>query len=532
MNKLLSVSSLDVKFNLRDSVFHAVKNASFEISENEIVGLVGESGSGKSVTAMSLMRLLPEPKAEFGANSKISFRDNDVLSLPANQLRLTRGSEISMIFQEPMTSLNPFHKVGKQIQESIRLHQKLTKEESKNEAINLMKLVEIPDSKNRYHSYPYELSGGQRQRIMIAMALANKPKLLIADEPTTALDVTIQAQILDLISKLRNEVGMAVLFITHDLGLIESFSEKVIVMKEGEIVEQGQTKEIFSNPQHAYTKMLLASEPKPLESTQKDESVSLEVKSLSVRFNLKNNSFMARKQFTAVDDVTFKINTNSTVGLVGESGSGKSTLGKAIAGLLNYEGEILFDGKNLAKISGSERQRIKKDIQIIFQDPFGSLSPRMTVGEIIGEGLDVHFDLKKNEKVSLIKDSMKDVGLNPEHMFKYPHEFSGGQRQRIAIARSIILKPKLLILDEPTSALDRSIQIQVLELLKKLQKKLKLTYLFISHDLKVIRSISDYIFVMQNGKIIETGPSKVVFEDPKNQYTVDLLKAALKYSSG
>ena len=345
-------------FNLRDSVFHAVKNASFEISENEIVGLVGESGSGKSVTAMSLMRLLPEPKAEFGPNSKISFRDNDVLSLPANQLRLTRGSEISMIFQEPMTSLNPFHKVGKQIQESIRLHQKLTKEESKNEAINLMKLVEIPDSKNRYHSYPYELSGGQRQRIMIAMALANKPKLLIADEPTTALDVTIQAQILDLISKLRNEVGMAVLFITHDLGLIESFSEKVIVMKEGEIVEQGQTKEIFSNPQHAYTKMLLASEPKPLESIQKDESVSLEVKSLSVRFNLKNNSFMARKQFTAVDDVTFKINTNSTVGLVGESGSGKSTLGKAIAGLLNYEGEILFDGKNLAKISGSERQRL------------------------------------------------------------------------------------------------------------------------------------------------------------------------------
>ena len=366
---------------------------------------------------------------------------------------------------------------------------------------------------------------------MIAMALANKPKLLIADEPTTALDVTIQAQILDLISKLRNEVGMAVLFITHDLGLIESFSEKVIVMKEGEIVEQGQTKEIFSNPQHAYTKMLLASEPKPLESTQKDEAVSLEVKSLSVRFNLKNNSFMARKQFTAVDDVTFKINTNSTVGLVGESGSGKSTLGKAIAGLLNYEGEILFDEKILQRFLALKDKELK-DIQIIFQDPFGSLSPRMTVGEIIGEGLDVHFDLKKNEKVSLIKDSMEDVGLNPEHMFKYPHEFSGGQRQRIAIARSIILKPKLLILDEPTSALDRSIQIQVLELLKELQKKLKLTYLFISHDLKVIRSISDYIFVMQNGKIIETGPSKVVFEDPKNQYTVDLLKAALKYSSG
>ena len=272
-----------------------------------------------------------------------------------------------------------------------------------------MKLVEIPDSKNRYHSYPYELSGGQRQRIMIAMALANKPKLLIADEPTTALDVTIQAQILDLISKLEMRLHGGFI-IYHDLGLIESFSEKVIVMKEGEIVEQGQTNEIFSNPQHAYTKMLLASEPKPLESTQKDEAVSLEVKSLSVRFNLKNNSFMARKQFTAVDDVTFKINTNSTVGLVGESGSGKSTLGKAIAGLLNYEGEILFDGKNLAKISGSERQRIKKDIQIIFQDPFGSLSPRMTVGEIIGEGLDVHFDLKKNEKVSLIKIQWRMLG--------------------------------------------------------------------------------------------------------------------------
>jgi ABC-type microcin C transport system duplicated ATPase subunit YejF len=380
-------------------------------------------------------------------------------------------------------------------------------------------------------SYPHELSGGQRQRIMIAMALANKPKLLIADEPTTALDVTIQAQILDLMTKLKNEVGMSILFITHDLGLIEKFSDTITVMQEGVVVEQGDTKAVFSNPQHAYTKKLINSEPSIKEVTLIEQPPLISVKDLNIFYPLPKKTFFKNDFFQAVKDVNFSIPKKSTIGLVGESGSGKSTLGKALAGLISYQGSIIYDGSDLGQLNTKELKAIKKDIQIIFQDPYGSLSPRMTVGEIVGEGLDVHFNLSQKQKDERIADSLKAVEINPDDRFKYPHEFSGGQRQRVAIARSLILNPSFMILDEPTSALDRSIQIQVIELLKNIQQQYELTYLFISHDLKVVRSMSDYIFVMQDGVIVESGPAKQVFSNPEEDYTDKLLNAALRYST-
>ena len=394
-----------------------------------------------------------------------------------------------------------------------------------------MNLVEIPEVDRRFSSYPHELSGGQRQRIMIAMALANKPKLLIADEPTTALDVTIQAQILDLMTKLKDEVGMSILFITHDLGLIEKFSDTITVMQEGTVVEQGDTKSVFLNPQHAYTKKLINSEPSSNQDPLKEEPPLIKVQDLNIFYPLPNKTFFKKDFFHAVKDVNFSIPQKSTIGLVGESGSGKSTLGKALAGLINYQGSVLYDGVNINQLNSKESKSIKKDIQIVFQDPYGSLSPRMTVGEIVGEGLDVHFDLTKKQKDERIADCLKAVEINPDDRFKYPHEFSGGQRQRVAIARSLILNPSFMVLDEPTSALDRSIQIQVIELLKNIQAEYELTYLFISHDLKVVRSMSDYIFVMQNGYIVESGPAKQVFSNPEEDYTDKLLNAALRYSS-
>ena len=508
-----------------------MKNLDLEIKENQIAGLVGESGSGKSVTAMSIMRLLPEPKASFGDQSSIKFDGEEILSADKNTLRKIRGNKISMIFQEPMTSLNPYHRVGDQIVESILLHEKQVKSAAILEAKNLMNLVEIPEVERRFSSYPHELSGGQRQRIMIAMALANKPKLLIADEPTTALDVTIQAQILDLMTKLKDEVGMSILFITHDLGLIEKFSDTITVMQEGVVVEQGDTKAVFSNPQHAYTKKLINSEPSIKQELLNEEPPLIAVKDLNIFYPLPNKTFFKKEFFHAVKDVNFSIPRKSTIGLVGESGSGKSTLGKALAGLINYEGSVLYGGLDIAQLSSKKSKSIKKDIQIVFQDPYGSLSPRMTVGEIVGEGLDVHFDLNTKQKDERIADCLKAVEINPDNRFKYPHEFSGGQRQRVAIARSLILNPSFMILDEPTSALDRSIQIQVIELLKNIQTEYELTYLFISHDLKVVRSMSDYIFVMQNGLIVESGPAKQVFSSPEEDYTDKLLNAALRYST-
>ncbi|MDA8780870.1 dipeptide ABC transporter ATP-binding protein [Gammaproteobacteria bacterium] len=531
MKPLLQISNLSISFQVRKNEFLAVKNLNLSINENQIVGLVGESGSGKSVTAMSIMRLLPEPKASFGDESSIMFDGVEILNADKSSLRKIRGNKISMIFQEPMTSLNPYHRVGDQIVESILLHKEQAKSEAIAEAKNLMNLVEITEVDRRFNSYPHELSGGQRQRIMIAMALANKPKLLIADEPTTALDVTIQAQILDLMTKLKDEVGMSILFITHDLGLIEKFSDTITVMQEGMVVEQGNTKAVFSNPQHVYTKKLINSEPSIKQETLIGEPPLIIVKDLNIFYPLPKKTFFKKDFFHAVKDVNFSIPQKSTIGLVGESGSGKSTLGKALAGLINYQGSILYDGVDIGQLNSKESKSIKKDIQIVFQDPYGSLSPRMTVGEIVGEGLDVHFSLSQKQKDERIADSLRAVEINPDDRFKYPHEFSGGQRQRVAIARSLILNPSFMILDEPTSALDRSIQIQVIELLKNIQKQYELTYLFISHDLKVVRSMSDYIFVMQNGVIVESGPAKQVFSNPEEDYTDKLLNAALRYST-
>ena len=531
MIPLLKISNLYVNFQVRKSKFSAVKNFNLLIEKNQIVGLVGESGSGKSVTAMSIMRLLQEPKASYGEKSSIEFDGEEILSANKKSLRKIRGNKISMIFQEPMTSLNPYHKVGDQIVESILLHKKQPKYDAILEAKNLMGLVEISDVNRRFDSYPHELSGGQRQRIMIAMALANKPKLLIADEPTTALDVTIQAQILDLMIKLKNEIGMSILFITHDLGLIQKFSDTITVMQDGEIVEQGDTKTVFSNPQHAYTKKLIDSEPEAKKETLSEKNSFIDVKDLNIFYPLPNRNFFKKEFFHAVKDVNFSIPRQSTIGLVGESGSGKSTLGKALAGLIDFKGSVLFDNRNIDQLNSKESKLIKKDIQIVFQDPYGSLSPRMTIGEIVGEGIDVHFDLKKNQKDERVAEYLKSVEINPDDRFRYPHEFSGGQRQRIAIARSLILNPSFMILDEPTSALDRSIQIQIIELLKKIQTEFELTYLFISHDLKVVQSMSDYIFVMQNGYIVESGPAKQVFSNPEEVYTDKLLNAALRYST-
>ena len=484
MKPLLEISNLSISFQVRKAEFSAVKNLNLSIKENQIVGLVGESGSGKSVTAMSIMRLLPEPKASYSNESSILFDGTEILSADPTTLRKIRGNKISMIFQEPMTSLNPYHRVGDQIVESILLHKAQSKSEAMHEAKNLMTLVEIPEVDRRFASYPHELSGGQRQRIMIAMALANKPKLLIADEPTTALDVTIQAQILDLMTKLKDEVGMSILFITHDLGLIEKFSDSITVMQKGVVVEQGDTKSVFLNPRHEYTQKLINSEPSPKQETLPEKTHFITVKDLNIFYPLPNKTFFKKDFFHAVKDVNFSIPKNSTIGLVGESGSGKSTLGKALAGLINYQGSVIYDGQDISQLNSKESKLIKKDIQI-----------------------------------------------NPDDRFKYPHEFSGGQRQRVAIARSLILNPSFMILDEPTSALDRSIQIQVIELLKNIQTEYKLTYLFISHDLKVVRSMSDYIFVMQNGLIVESGPANQVFSSPEEEYTDKLLNAALRYST-
>ena len=527
MSKLLEIKNLSVDFKLRESIFRAVDDISFDIEKNQTLALVGESGSGKSVTAMSILKLLPYPKATHPNDSKIIFEGKNILGFNSERLRQVRGNIVSMIFQEPMTSLNPFHRVGDQIIEAIITHNKISKKEAKNKAFELLELVEISDLSRRLKSFPHELSGGQRQRVMIAMALVNNPKLLIADEPTTALDVTIQAQILDLMSKLQKEFGMSILFITHDLGLVDKFSDKVAVMKEGKIVEIGETRKVFTNPKEAYTKLLLASIPKEKTKIESEPQPLVEISDLDVFYRIESQNIFKENYFHAVKNINLKINKKTTIGLVGESGSGKSTLGRAIANLLPYKGSVFFDGK---EISSFKDRSIRKDIQIIFQDPYGSLSPRLTVGDIVGEGLDIHMNLSKQERNEQIEQTMLEVELDPKYRFKYPHEFSGGQRQRIAIARSIILKPKFIILDEPTSALDRSIQIQIIDLLKSLQEKYNLTYLFISHDLKVIRAMSDIILVMQNGEMVEEGNARSIFEKPKDEYTRELLSAAIKYS--
>ncbi|MEM6668198.1 MAG: ABC transporter ATP-binding protein [Pseudomonadota bacterium] len=523
---LLEVEDLSVVFRSRDNVVRAVDHVSFRIAAGETVALVGESGSGKSVTALSCLQLLPGSATSSGS---VRYQGREIIGADEPTLRRLRGDDISMIFQEPMTSLNPLHTVEKQITESLELHQGLSGDKARARVLELLNQVGIREPESRLASYPHQLSGGQRQRVMIAMALANGPELLIADEPTTALDVTIQAQILSLLKELQRERGMAMLFITHDLNIVRKIADRVCVMKGGEIVEQGETAQLFANPTHPYTQLLLAAEPKgtvePI-ATDAEEIVSADA--LKVWFPIKRG--LLRRvvgHVKAVQSADFAIHAGETVGVVGESGSGKTTLAKAMLRLISSEGKIAFLGKPIEQKSGVELRPIRRDMQIVFQDPYGSLSPRMTIAQIIGEGLDVHGMAAQGEdRRQVISDALTEVGLDPAAMDRYPHEFSGGQRQRIAIARAMILKPKLLVLDEPTSALDMTVQVQITKLLRDLQTKYGLAYLFISHDLRVVRAMSHRILVMRQGEIVEKGSAEQIVTAPTHEYTRTLMSAA------
>ncbi len=526
---LLSVSDLSVQFKTPGGNFDAVKHVSFSIEKGETLALVGESGSGKSVTALSLLQLLPYPLASH-PNGSIKFNEEKIIGASEKKLRTIRGSQIGMIFQEPLTSLNPLHTIERQIAEVILLHKKASKAAVRARVIELLEFVGLPKLKDRLNAYPHQLSGGQRQRVMIAMALANDPELLIADEPTTALDVTIQAQVLELLDDLKKRLGMALLIITHDLKIVEKMADKVCVMKNGEIVEQKSKNDLFAAPAHDYTKMLLAAQPKGNTTpSNQNAAVLIEAKNLKVWFPAKKTFLGKPTSFVkAVDDVSFKIRQQQTLGVVGESGSGKTTLGLALLKLTQSEGQVTFDGKDISDIKGNDLRNLRGDMQIVFQDPFGSLSPRMTVAQIIGEGLEVHRkDLKAADRDTLVIEALKDVRLDPETRHRYPHEFSGGQRQRISIARALVLHPKLLILDEPTSALDVSVQAQIVDLLRELQERHKLSYLFISHDLRVVKALAHDVMVMKDGVEVESGPAAEIFENPKTDYTKALLQAAL-----
>ena len=530
---LLKVDNLHVDFHLPTHVVNAVRGVSFELNRGETLALVGGSGSGKSVTSMSMLRLLPYPMAKHPQGS-ITYKGQDLMSMTQKELCDMRGNGIAMVFQEPMTSLNPLQTIYTQIAESIFLHNpKTTKAQAKARVLELLELVHLPRAKERMDAYPHELSGGQRQRVVIAMALANNPEVLIADEPTTALDVTVQQQILELLMELQRKFNMAILFITHDLTVVKKIADRVCVMKHGEIVEQGKASQVLTKPKHEYTKALLKSDvtgtKKPYKKTA---PVILQADNVNVEFILAK-SFFGKPTSTlkAVQDISLTLKQGQTVGIVGESGSGKSTFGKAVLQLL--EGNVMnvntleFEGGNIVDLPTKKMRALRKDMQVVFQDPFGSLSPRMTIGQIVGEGLDVHFpELTKAEKDTKIRQALADVELSDDMINRYPHEFSGGQRQRIAIARAVILRPKFLFLDEPTSALDRNVQVQVVDLLRNLQQKYNLTYLFISHDLAVVRALSDDVIVMQNGAVVEQGTAKQIFDNPKEKYTKDLIKAA------
>lgn len=523
---LLDVKNLDVVFHTNTGDVHAVKNISFDLNKGETLAIVGESGSGKSVTAMSIIKLLPNHITEYGNNSSIAFNGDNLLAQEEKFLRDIRGNKIAFIFQEPMTSLNPYMKIGKQLAEAIIEHENISKAEAQKHVIEMLSLVGIKEPEKRIKTYPHEFSGGQLQRIMIAMALLNKPDILIADEPTTALDVTIQAEILDLIHDLQQKMGMAIIFITHDLGLAKHYSNRVCVMRLGEIVERGDIKEIFDNPQHPYTIELLNATPKGLkEPIAEDTDVLISAKNIEVKFPTSYNFFgKPTSYFEAVKNISLSIKKGETLGIVGESGSGKSTLGKAVLQMLKHTGEVHFDNQQLEK---AHNNSLKADLQIVFQDPFGSLSPRMTIGEIIGEGLQVHQpELSKSERMQRVRDMLVEVELDADMINRYPHEFSGGQRQRIAIARAVILHPKFILLDEPTSALDRSIQVTVVELLRNLQKKYHLSYMFISHDLSVVRAMSDRVLVMKQGEVVESGTAQQIFNNPQTDYCKKLIAAA------
>ncbi len=523
---VLEVKDLRVSFRQDGQLVEAVKGVSFALDRGETVALVGESGSGKSVTALSTVSLLGGSAEVSGS---VTYDGQQMIGAKERLLRKVRGNDISFIFQEPMTSLNPLHTLERQIRESLELHQGLTGTEARTRIIELMDRVGIRDPETRLGAYPHQLSGGQRQRVMIAMALANKPDILIADEPTTALDVTIQAQILDLLAELKREEGMGLLFITHDLGIVQRIADRVCVMKDGEIVEAGPTAEIFANPRHEYTRTLLSARatgvPDPVPTGSK---ALVSTKNLRVWFPIQRG-FLKRTvgHVKAVNEATVTVRAGETLGIVGESGSGKTTLALAVMRLIGSEGGISFNGQDVGGWSTRELRRRRADMQIVFQDPFGSLSPRMTCEQIISEGLGVHGNPDGRPVRDLVGEVMEEVGLDPAAMDRYPHEFSGGQRQRIAIARAMILRPKMVVLDEPTSALDMTVQVQIVDLLRRLQKKYGLAYLFISHDLNVVRAMSHHVVVMKQGDIIEYGNAEDLFNNPKTEYTRTLLSAAL-----
>ena len=527
MSTILEVKDLNVRFRQDGETTHAVRGVSFVVAKGETVALVGESGSGKSVTALSTVQLLGDSAQ---ADGSITYMGREMIGASERDLRAVRGNDISFIFQEPMTSLNPLHTIERQLTESIELHQGLRGVAVTAKIIELLEQVGIRDAESRLGAYPHQLSGGQRQRVMIAMALANGPELLIADEPTTALDVTIQAQILELLADLKRDVGMSMLFITHDLTIVRKIADRVCVMKDGEIVEQGPTSEIFANPQHPYTQMLLAAEstgfPMPV---PEGAAVVAETRNLKIWFPIHAGLLKRTVGYVkAVNDATLTVRAGETVGIVGESGSGKTTLALAIMRLIQSEGRIVFLGANIDTYSQKQMRPLRGDIQIVFQDPYGSLSPRMTVAQIIAEGLGVHGIDPGKDRREMVSEIMGEVGLDPILMDRYPHEFSGGQRQRIAIARAMILRPKLLVLDEPTSALDMTVQVQIVELLRDLQVKYGLAYLFISHDLKVVRAMSHKVMVMKQGDVVEAGDAAAIFDAPQTAYTKALMAAAFE----
>jgi microcin C transport system ATP-binding protein len=527
---ILSIRDLSIAFGRGDREVLAVDHVSFDIRKGETMALVGESGSGKSITALSVMKLLPYPSAHHPSGS-IKFQGRGLLTLTEAQIRHVRGNDIAIIFQEPMTSLNPLHTIEKQIREILMLHQGITGEAALARIVELLGQVGIPDPVGRLKSYPHQLSGGQRQRVMIAMALANNPDLLIADEPTTALDVTVQAQILKLLKDTQTSLGMSMLFITHDLGIVRKLADRVCVMQRGKIVEQGEVERVFTAPEHPYTRALLAAEPKPDPAPPcPDAPVVIQTKDLKVWFPIKRG--VLRKvvgHIKAVDGVSIQLRKGETLGVVGESGSGKTTLGLAILRLISSTGPIVFMGNEIDGLKFKQMRPFRHNMQIVFQDPYGSLSPRMSVSDIIEEGLWVHHPgLSRAEREKRVVDALNDVGLDPQTRFRYPHEFSGGQRQRIAVARALVLEPTFIVLDEPTSALDMLIQSQMVDLLRDLQKRHDLTYMFISHDLRVVAALASRLLVLRHGKMVEEGAALELFKAPKTEYTRALLAAAFK----
>lgn len=525
---LLSVENLSVHFHEQNQVIEAVKSISFTLNPHETVALVGESGSGKSVTALSLLRLLPYPKASH-PTGHVYFDNQDLMTASTQDLRRVRGNKIAMIFQEPMTSLNPLQTVEKQISEVLQVHKNLTGKAAKNRCVEVLEMAGFGKAKARLHAYPHQLSGGQRQRVMIAMALACEPQILIADEPTTALDVTIQAQLLTLLQDLQKQLGMAMLLITHDLGIVRKMADRLVVMKDGHMVETGATKTVFERPHSPYTKALINAVPNGQGvPSQPKAPVLLKTTDLNVEFDIRAGLFRKKvDSIHAVDHISLTLQQGHTLGIVGESGSGKTTLAMAILRLEKSQGKIWFAGQDIQDFSPKAFRPLRRDMQIVFQDPYGSLSPRMNIEEIIAEGLRIHkLGETQQERDYLVTQALEEVGLDPTVRHRYPHEFSGGQRQRIAIARSIALKPKLIVLDEPTSALDRSVQVDIINLLKNLQTTQQLSYLFISHDLAVVRAISHRVMVMKEGKVVEEGATEDIFSAPKTPYTQSLIKAA------